>query len=101
MPATQQLTITLPNETVEAVKLKVASGEFANESDVLNAGVLHLILDEVDQTQGMGDEAFTDWLRTEAVPVLEAMKADPSRGRTIEQVRVRLAEEHANFRKAG
>ena len=101
MPATQQLTITLPNETAEAVKSKVASGEFASESDVVNAGVLHLILDEGDETQGMGEGPFTDWLRTEAVPVLEAMKADPSRGRTIEQVRARLAEEHANFQKAG
>lgn len=100
MPATQPLTITLPSETAEAVKSKVASGEFASESDVINAGVLHLILDEARETHGMDEEAFTDWLRMEAVPVLDAMKTGPSRSRTVEQVRARLAEEHANFRKA-
>src|SRR5665213_1618831 len=101
MPATQQLTITLPTEIAEAVKSKVASGEYASESEVLSASFLHFAFEEKDNTLGMDEEAFDEFLRKEALPVLEALKADPSRGRTLEQVRQSLALVHADFQKAG
>ena len=104
MPTTQQLTITVLDEVAKAVKTKVASGEFASEGEAFSESFLHYAVadpEEYDETLGMGEEAFSEWLRKEAVPVLEAMKADPSRGRTHAQVRERLAREHANFRKAG
>ena len=37
------------------------------------------------------DEALEHWLRTEAVAAYDELKADPSRGRTPEQVRQSLA----------
>jgi Arc/MetJ-type ribon-helix-helix transcriptional regulator len=99
MSATQQLTITLPIEIVEAVKSKVASGEFASESDVLSASFLYFA--QADDSFGMDEETFNEFLRREAVPVLEAMDADPSLGLSLEQVRANLADAHTNFRKAG
>jgi hypothetical protein len=41
------------------------------------------------------DEALETWLRTEGVAAYDELKADPSRGRTPEQVRQRLADERA------
>ena len=37
-----------------------------------------------------GDEAFEHWLRTEAVATYDAMKADPSRALSVDQVRAAL-----------
>jgi len=39
------------------------------------------------------DEALETWLRTEGVAAYDELKADPSRGRTPEQVRQRLTDE--------
>jgi Arc/MetJ-type ribon-helix-helix transcriptional regulator len=102
-PPCQQLTITLPSEVAEAVKSKVESGEFASEGDVLSASFLHFVsnTEEYDETLGMGEEGSNEWLRKEAIPVLEGMKSDPSQRRSMEQVRRRLAQEHASFEKAG
>jgi hypothetical protein len=40
-------------------------------------------------------EAIETWLREKVVPAACALKADPSRARSIEQVRERLAEKRA------
>jgi antitoxin ParD1/3/4 len=40
MRSTQQLSITLPNEMGAAVKSKVATGEYATESEVIRDGLL-------------------------------------------------------------
>ncbi|MBS7701630.1 MULTISPECIES: hypothetical protein [unclassified Chelatococcus] len=39
------------------------------------------------------DEALETWLRTEGVAAYDELKADPSRGLSVEQVRRRLADE--------
>jgi len=39
------------------------------------------------------DEAFETWLRTEVVAPYDELKADPSQGRSAEQVLQRLAEQ--------
>jgi len=39
------------------------------------------------------DEALEHWLRTEGVAAYDELQADPSRGRTPEQVRQHLADE--------
>jgi len=39
------------------------------------------------------DEAFETWLRTEVVAAYDELKADPSQGRSAEQVLQRLADE--------
>ena len=101
MPATEQITLTLPKETVDRIRSKVASGEYASENDVIQAGILQLANDEVFEMHGMKPDEFDDWLRAEVVPVLDAMRADPSRGRTPEQVRQRLQQCRAGFEKVG
>jgi len=39
MRSTQQLSITLPNEMADLIRAKVATGEYATESDVIRDGL--------------------------------------------------------------
>jgi putative addiction module CopG family antidote len=43
MRSTQQFSITLPNEMADAVRAKVAGGEYATESEVIREGLRALI----------------------------------------------------------
>jgi antitoxin ParD1/3/4 len=92
MRSTQQLSITLPTEMAEAIKSKVASGEYATESEVIRDGLRALLA---------RDRAVETWLQNQVGPAYDALKADRSRAVTIEGVRKRLAAEHktATFKK--
>ena len=85
MRTTQQFSITLPNEMADAVKSKVASGEYATESEVIRDGLRVLIA---------RDRAVESWLRDQVGPAYDALKVDPSRAITVTQMRARLAAEH-------
>ncbi len=85
MRTTLQFSITLPNEMAEIVKNKVASGEYASESEVLRDGMRALMA---------RDKAIDSWLLQTVVPAYDALKEDPSRALTLDQVRKRLAAEH-------
>lgn len=85
MRTTQQFSITLPNEMANAVKTKVAAGEYATESEVIRDGLRALMA---------RDRAVENWLRQEVGPAYDALKADPARAVTVDQVRARLANEH-------
>ncbi len=85
MRTTQQFSITLPNEMADAVKTKVAAGEYATESEVIRDGLRVLMA---------RDRAMESWLRQEVAPAYDALKADPARAVTVAQVRARLAAEH-------
>ena len=85
MRTTQQLSITLPVEMAEAVKSKVAAGEYATESEVIRDGLRALLA---------RDRAVESWLLTQVGPAYDALKADPSRAVTVGHVRARLAAEH-------
>jgi hypothetical protein len=43
------------------------------------------------------DQVVENWLHGEVGPIYDALKADPSRTVTAEQVRLRLAAEHAKL----
>jgi len=86
---TQQLSITLPNEMVDVVKAKVRAGEYASESEVIRDGLRALLA---------RDRAVENWLHEQVGPAYDALKADPSRAVTADQVRARLAAEHAKAR---
>jgi len=86
MRTTQQFSITVPNEMADMIRAKVQSGEYASESEVIRDGLRAL------QAR---DRLLEKWIRDEVVPAYDAMKADPSRGIPIEEVRARLAEKHA------
>lgn len=85
MRTTQALSITLPKEMADRVKDKVRSGEYASESEVLRDGLRALLA---------RDRAVQDWLQQQVGPAYDALKADPTRAVSAEQVRARLAAEH-------
>ncbi len=89
MRTTQQLSITLPTEMAEAVKAKVRGGEYATESEVIREGLRALLA---------RDRAIENWLRDQVGPAYDALKTGPSRAVTANQVRARLADEHAKAR---
>lgn len=70
MRTTQALSITLPLEMAEMVKAKVASGEYATESEVIRDGLRTLVA---------RDAAVERWLREDVAPAYDAHKADPTR----------------------
>ncbi len=81
MRSTQQFSITLPNEMADAVKSKVAAGEYATESEVIRDGLRTLLA---------RDRAVESWLREQVIPGAQALKADPGRALSMEQVREHL-----------
>jgi len=81
MRTTQQFSITLPNELANLVKAKVAGGEYATDSEVIRDGLRAMMA---------RDRAVANWLVQEVGPAYDALKADPSRAVTIDQVRLRL-----------
>jgi putative addiction module CopG family antidote len=89
MRTTQQLSITLPNEMADVVKGKVRAGEYATESEVIRDGLRALFA---------RDRAVESWLHEQVGPAFDALKADRSRAVTVDQVRARLAAEHAKTR---
>ena len=44
------------------------------------------------------DQAIEDWMNNQISAAYDAMTADPSRALTVDQVRTRLAAEHAKTR---
>jgi putative addiction module CopG family antidote len=88
MRTTQQFSITLPNEMADVVKRKVAAGEYATESEVIRDGLRVLMA---------RDRAVENWLSEQVGPAYDALKADPSRSVSVDQVRAMLAAEHKQF----
>jgi antitoxin ParD1/3/4 len=85
MRTTKQLSITLPTEMADVIKAKVATGEYATESEVIRDGLRVLMA---------RDRAVENWLLEQVVPAYDALKADPLRAVSAGQVRARLAAEH-------
>ncbi len=83
MRSTQQFSITLPHDMAQAVRAKVASGEYATESEVIRDGLRALIA---------RDQAVEAWLRTEVAAACDALKTTPGRAGDAARVRQRLAE---------
>lgn len=90
MRTTQQFSITLPTEMAKVVKTKVAGGEYATESEVIRDGLRALMA---------RDRAVESWLLQGVGPAYDALKADPTRGVSIDHVRVRLAAQHKRAMK--
>lgn len=90
MRTTQQLSVTLPTEMAQMVRNKVASGEYASESEVVRDGLRAL------QAR---DRALETWLRTEVVPAYDEAKANPSSLISSATVRAKLAALHKRTTK--
>ena len=89
MRTTQQMSITLPNDMADTVRAKVRAGEYASESEVIRDGLRALMA---------RDRAVESWLQDQVGPAYDALKADPSSAVTADQLRARLAAEHAKAR---
>jgi putative addiction module CopG family antidote len=81
MRTTQSLSITLPLEMAQMVKAKVASGEYATESEVIRDGLRTLLA---------RDAAIEKWLVEEVAPAYGELKANPERALSAEEVSARL-----------
>ena len=84
MRSTQQFSVTLPHEMATLVRAKVASGEYASESEVIREGLRALSARE---------RAMDDWLRQKALPAYDAYRADPSRGMSLDDVRASIGKQ--------
>ena len=71
MRKTQPISITLPIEMAAMVKAKVASGEYATESEVVRDGLRTLLA---------RDAALENWLRGEVAKSYDELENDPSIG---------------------
>jgi antitoxin ParD1/3/4 len=90
MRTTQQLSVTLPKEMAQMVRNKVASGEYASESEVVRDGLRAL------QAR---DRALETWLRTEVVPAYDEAKTNPSSLLSSTAVRAKLSALHKRTAK--
>jgi len=78
-----RLSLTLSKEVADFVHQKVSSGEFADESEVINAGIDAIRAQEAD---------LEYWLHNIGGPIYDRMKDDPSRGIPAEEVLRRIEE---------
>ena len=85
MRTTHPLSITLPHDMAAMVKAKVASGEYATESEVIRDGLRAL------QAR---DAAVEAWLRGEVARSYDEHAADPTAGIPAEQMMARLRAGH-------
>ena len=81
MRNTHPVTITLPHDMAAMVKAKVASGEYATESEVIRDGLRAL------QAR---DAAVDEWLRDEVAKSYDEYAADPSIGIPADDIMARL-----------
>jgi putative addiction module CopG family antidote len=77
MPASRQLVVTLPEAMAELVRRKVASGEYADESEVIRDSLTFLEDHE---------QSLERWLREEVVPACLEMEANPSSGMSSSEI---------------
>jgi antitoxin ParD1/3/4 len=80
--------ITLPADLADLLTEKVASGEYASESEVIRQGLLTLVSQ---------DEATERWLLDEVAPTYDRYKQDPSLAVSLEDAMVRLDRRIANL----
>lgn len=76
------MSVTLPHEMADLVRSKVASGEYASESEVIRDGLRAL---------AARDRAVEAWLLERAAPAYDRLQADPDSALTPQQLRARLA----------
>ncbi len=81
MRSTKQMSITLPLEMAAVVEEKVASGEYASDSEVIRDGLRALVA---------RDKAVERWLSEIVVPTYDRVMSGQEQTLTSDQVRERL-----------
>lgn len=77
-----KLSISLPSEQAQRVQALADSGQYASVSAVISDGLRAL------ETR---NAAVERWLHEEVVPAYHELKADPSRGLSVDQLHAALA----------
>lgn len=75
MATIEKRTISLPSDQAAFIDAKVQTGDYASVSEVIRAGLRAL---------KERDEAVERWLNGEVAATYDAMKADPSRGVSVD-----------------
>lgn len=57
-------------------------------------------MDEQHAIEGMSPEAVEQWLRSVAVPAADELEKDPSRGRTLDEVKSSISASSESLRDA-
>jgi len=91
MSSAQKRTFSLPRQQAKFIDAQVRTGAYASASEVVRAGLRAL------QER---DAAIAHWLKSEVVPVYDAMRADPKRGIPAAKVFVDLRAHHSARSKA-
>ena len=81
MRTTQPISVTLPHDMAAMVKAKVASGDYATESEVIRDGLRALLA---------RDAAMERWLREEVAASYDDHKAHPEKAIPASEVRARI-----------
>jgi antitoxin ParD1/3/4 len=81
MRTTRQMSVTLPLEMADMVLARVASGDYASESEVIREGLRSLAARE---------RAVESWLRDQVAPAYDRLAAHPSTSVSPDQVRASL-----------
>lgn len=76
-----RISITLPDELAAFVRARVASGQYASESEVVQDGIEELIDRE---------KPLEEWLRTEGAASYDEWKANPAEVSSVEDVTARF-----------
>jgi putative addiction module CopG family antidote len=82
---TKAISITLPDDMAEMVQAKVASGEYATESEVIHDGLRALQAREADVEK---------WLRDEVVKAYDEHQSGPGKAIPAEEIMPRLRSAH-------
>ncbi len=90
MPTVEKRTISLPPAQAQYVDSLVETGTYGSASEVVRAGLRAL------QER---DAVVERWLRNEVIPVYDAMRANPERGLSVEQVKAAMRAHHADHVK--
>lgn len=87
MAAAQKRTFSLPTEQADYIDSLIASGSYATSSEVIRAGLRAL------QER---DAAVERWLKNEVVPIIKAMRAEPERAVSADDVFNEIRALHAD-----
>jgi len=90
MPAVEKRTISLPPAQAHYIDSLVETGTYGSASEVVRAGLRAL------QER---DAVVERWLKDEVIPVYDAMRANPERGLSAEQVKAAMRAHHADHLK--
>lgn len=86
MTTAEKRTVSLPAEQASYIDALVASGAYASASEVVRAGLRAL------QER---DAVVERWLREEVAPVYDAMRSDPARGLSADDVLAAIHTRHS------